>query len=256
MTTTRLIALGVAATLAAGTAIARTREPEQLSADLTDPASRTKAQLDVLEGMVNSGMVTEALQVATQLRAEGLKASRLDLLQARAMHAQGMSSQAADMLRGLVKKEPRNGPAWSVLGIVLSDMKDTDGAVAAMERARRITPDDPAVLNNLGYLQMAKGLNQRAVELFELAIVQDPSNARTRNNLGFALARLERDTDAIAAFRAAGSEADARYNMGVACELRGDTASALTNYQAAVEASPGYAPASAALARMLHTESP
>jgi Flp pilus assembly protein TadD len=111
-------------------------------------------------------------------------------------------------------------------------------------------------MNILGYLEMARGRNQRAVELFEAAIVQDPSNSRTRNNLGFALARLERDTDALAAFRAAGTEADARYDMGVACELRGDTASALTNYQAAISASSQHEPARAALARLLHTESP
>lgn len=234
---------------------ARAREPERLSADLTDPTARAQAQLDVLEGMVHSGLVTEALQIATQLRAGGLKSTRLDLLQAEAMHAQGMSGQAADMLRRVVKKEPRNAPAWSVLGIVLSDLKDRDGAMVALERAHRLVPTDPKVLNNLGYLEMAKGQNRRAIELFEAAIVQDPSSPRTRNNLGFALARLERDTDALAAFRAAGSEADARYNMGVACELRGDIASALTNYQAAVVASSKHAPASSALARLLHTES-
>ncbi len=237
-------------------ALASSREPEQISPDLTQPAARAKAQLDVLEGLIKGGMVADALSVASQLRASGMKDPRLDFLQAEAMHAQGMSSQAADMLHALLKKDPRNEPAWAELGLVLSDMKDTDGAIAALERAHRLAATDAKVLNNLGYLDMAKGQNQKAVDLFEAAIVQDPANPRTRNNLGFALARLERDTDALAAFRAAGTEADARYNMGVACELRGDTASALTNYQQAVEASPQHAPAAAALARLLHTESP
>lgn len=233
---------------------ARTRH-ELTSLDLSEPATRTQAQLDVLDGLVRGGMVSDALRVATELRASGLKDPRLDLLQAEAMNAQGLSSQAAAMLTDLVKQQPRNAEAWSVLGIVLSDVKDREGALTALQRAYRLAPTSAKIMNNLGYLEMARGRNQRAVELFEAAIVQDPSNARTRNNLGFALARLERDTDALAAFRAAGTEADARYDMGVACELRGDTASALTNYQAAISASSQHEPARAALARLLHTES-
>ncbi len=240
----------------ASPAFARSQPAVEISPDLSQPEARTQAQLDILEGLVDGDMVTDALNVAAELRASGLKSPRLDLLQAEAMHAQGMSSQARDLLTDLVKKTPRNAAAWSELGVVLSDMGEIDGAVAALDRARRLAPDDPKILNNLGYLEMAKGRNTRAVELYEQALKQDPSSARTRNNLGFALARLERDTEALAAFRAAGPEADARYDLGVACELRGDTTSALTNYQAALSASPQHAPASAALARLLHPESP
>jgi Flp pilus assembly protein TadD len=225
---------------------------EVLAEDLSQPEARATAQLDVLQGLVDAGLVAQALGVATDIRAAGVKSPRLDLLQARAMHAQGMTTQAAEMLRGVVKKQPRNEEAWSVLGLVLSDGKDLGGATAALEHAHRLAPRDAKVLNNLGYLLMAKGQTQRAVEMFSAAIVQDPSSARSRNNLGFALARLERDGDAMAAFGAAGPEADARYNMGVACELRGDTASALTNYQAALSASADHQPAAAALARLLH----
>lgn len=251
----RVSSMLFALTLLAGANPAFARETVSLSPDLTQPEARAQAQLDVLEGLMKGGMTEDALKVATQLRASGMKDARLDLLQARAMHAQGMSDQAADMLRNLTKHQPRDAAAWSALGIVLADMKDTNGAIEALERAHRIAPDDADVLNNLGYLQMAVGQNQRAATLFEAALVQDPSSLRTRNNLGFALSRLERDIDALASFRSAGSEADARYNMGVACEQRGDTASALTNYQAALTAQDNHPLALAALARLLHTES-
>ncbi len=231
------------------------RAPEPVSPDLSQPEERAQAQLDVLEGLVEAGMIDNALEVAAQLRGSGMKDTRLDLLQARAMQGKGMTDQAVSMLRTVTRKEPRNAAAWSELGVVLSDAQDADGAISALERARRLTPNDARVLNNLGYLTMAKGQNQLAVELFQASLVQDPSNARTRNNLGFALARLERDTEALTTFRTAGTEADARYNMGVACELRGDTASALTNYQAAVALST-QSPAAAALTRLLHPESP
>ncbi len=245
--------LGSAVFLCSSNAWAKT--PEPVSPDLSQPEERARAQLDVLEGLVQAGMIDNALEVAAQLRSSGMKDSRLDLLQAQAMQGKGMTDQAVSMLRTVTRKEPRNTAAWSELGVVLSDAHDTEGAISALEHARRLQPNDARVLNNLGYLTMSKGQNQRAIELFEAALVQDPSNPRTRNNLGFALARMERDTEALATFRTAGTEADARYNMGVACELRGDTASALTNYEAAVALST-QSPAAAALTRLLHPESP
>ncbi len=235
---------------------AEAREAQAYAPDLTRPETKAEAQLDVLEGLVRGGLTADALKVSAQLRAEGMKGARFDILQAEVMHATGLTSQALDMLRAVTRKEPKNAAAWAMLGIVLSDHQETEEAVAALERARRLTPDDAAVLNNLGYLQMARGQNQRAVDLFEQAIIQDPSSLRSRNNLGFAFARLEKDMDALAAFRSASSESDARYNMGVACELRGDTTSALTNYQAAVAANAQHSSARTALARLLHTESP
>lgn len=227
---------------------------EAVATDLSQPRARSEAQIQVLASMIQAGLYKEALSVSAQLRATGMDDPALDLLEAEAMHAEGMSDQAEQLLRGLVKKRPRSPAGWAVLGIVLADKRDTAGAIHALERAHRLAPRDARVLNNLGYLLLARGQGPRAVEMFTAAVTQDPSNPRIRNNLGFALAHVERDTEALAAFRAAGTEADARYNLGVACELRGDTAAALTSYQAAVAASPDHAPAAAALARLLHLE--
>jgi Flp pilus assembly protein TadD len=117
-------------------------------------------------------------------------------------------------------------------------------------RARKLNPKDATVLNNLAYVRLSTGDAEAAVRLLQASLALDPSQARTRNNLGFALARLERDTEALQAFRAAGSEADARYNLGVACVRRGDRASALTQFHAALEAAPGHPGATAALERL------
>ena len=57
-------------------------------------------------------------------------------------------------------------------------------------------------------------------------------------------------------FRSTSGEAGARYNMGVACEARGDRAGAIVHYQAAIRAAPGYVPAVSALARLIHEEGP
>ncbi len=223
--------------------------------DFQDPSTRAEAQLDVLEGMVAAGLTDQALDVARDLRAGGMKDERLDILQASAMHQRGMSTDAVAMIERVVERHPRNAAAWGAIGLIYADLKRVDDSVAALKRASRLDKDNGVYLNNLGFVLYAHGDYEPAVEAYRAAVVVDPSDARTRNNLGFALARLNKDPEALEAFRAAGDESSARYNLGVACELRNDTACALTNYQAALAASPGSARAQNALNSLLSVES-
>jgi Flp pilus assembly protein TadD len=220
--------------------------------DWSDARTRGDAQVSVVEGLLAAGMPEKALTVLSGLRAEGGPLDRrLDVLQARALHATGLSLEARRMLEAHTHAARRDPDGWAALGVVLADTGDLPGAIGALERARKLAPKDAAILNNLGYAQLAAGNAEKAVALLQRSLVIDPAQARTRNNLGFAFARLERDAEALQAFRAAGSEADARYNLGVACVNRGDRADALTQFNAALEASPGHPAAAAALARLL-----
>lgn len=106
------------------------------------------------------------------------------------------------------------------------------------------------MLNNYGFALYAAGDNDGALKQYRRALALDPGNARTRNNFGFALARAEDDAGALAAFRAAGEPADAEYNLGAACEQRGDRTSALIHYQAALQLRPEHGLAAAALQRV------
>ncbi|MDP2307039.1 MAG: tetratricopeptide repeat protein [Pseudomonadota bacterium] len=240
----------LAACLAVPRAEAAGRQP------LADEPSRVEAQIGVLTSLVDSGLSEQALQVLAQVRAQGETDKRLDVLQARAMHATGMSDEARALLEGHVKRAPRDPAGWAALGIVLADSGDLQGSLAALEHARRLTPDDPVVLNNLGYARLSANQTEEAVRLFRASLTRDPSQPRTRNNLGFALARLERDMEALQAFRAANPEADARYNLGVACVNRGDRGTALTQFNAALDAAPGHPAAAAALDQLLSEATP
>lgn len=238
-----LLSAALAATPAgAGTAAA---------ADWSDPAARADMQVGVLEALIETGMHEKALGILAEIRAEGTKDRRFDVLQARALHAAGLSSDARSLLETHTRAAPRDPDGWSALGVVLADTGDLPGAIRALERARKLAPTDPVLLNNLGYAHLAAGNAEEAVVVLRRSLVQDPAQPRTRNNLGFALARLERDEEALQAFRAAGGEADARYNLGVACVNRGDRADALTQFNAALEAEPGHPAAAAALERLL-----
>jgi len=234
----------------------RSHTAEPTLPDFSDPEVKRRVQLDLLQGLYDSKMYDDALGVATEMRQQGVKDDRLDILQGKVQSAKGMHNEAIDLLTALTRRSPRNADAWAALGVAYADGERVPDAIAALERAVKLNPKDPASLNNLGYLCMVGGKSDRAIEVFKQALVLDPASARTHNNLGFALARAERDSDALEAFRGGGTEADARYNLGVACELRNDTASALTQYQAAIQIQPDYPQAKAALARLLHQESP
>jgi tetratricopeptide (TPR) repeat protein len=224
--------------------------------DLDDPAVREATQLQVLSGLIDAGLTSEALKVAADLRALGVKSPGLDLLQARALNLQGQRTEALRLLEALVDDHPRDAEAWALLGLVYADAGRPTEGVKALERAASLKKDDADILNNLGYLYLAVGENGRAVATLQRAITLNPTLRRARNNLGFALARQERDMEALEAFRGAGTEADARYNLGVACELRRDTASALNEYRAVLQLEPDYAKASEALDRLLSKETP
>lgn len=246
----------VLAMLLVGPAEARPRGEAavEVQPDLADPQVRLAAQLDLIEGLLKAEMPHDALRVARELRAQGVDHWRLDLLQARALQRLGVLAEAIPLAESATRRAPRAWEAWSALGVMYADARRLDEAVEALKRALRLHRDDPGLLNNLGYVQMVNGAPEEAVELFQASLALDPTSSQTRNNLGFALARLERDTEALDAFRAAGSEAEARYNLGVACELRKDTASALTQYQAALSARPDFPQARSALDRLLATE--
>ena len=237
-----------------GVALAATA-PAQLSPDLNDPRVRVASQKAVLQGLLDAGLGEDALRALASMREAGEDLSPFTVLQARALHLNRMPDEALGLLDAYLRTHARDGAAWALKGVVLADLDRPAEAVRALQRANRLTPEDAGVLNNLGYASLAAGEAEAAVRHLRAALQLDPLSTRARNNLGFAYARLDRDAEALTAFRAGSpNESDARYNLGVACELRGDRGSAITQYQAAVAARPDHPQAGDALARRLSEE--
>jgi Flp pilus assembly protein TadD len=219
-------------------------------------SARTESQKALIEGFVDAELHVQALQAIASLREAGEDVAPFAVAQARAMHATGLTDDALALLDTHLRHHRRDGDGWAARGLILSDARKLPESVAALTRAARLLPDDAAVMNNLGFVLLATGDAEGALVRFRSAVQLDPASQRARNNLGFALARLGRDDEALAAFRAANDEADARYNLGVACEQRGDRVTALTQYRAAVEARSTHAAAAARLDTLLSEASP
>ena len=224
--------------------------------DLSNPTVRAETQFVVIDGMLDGGMPEEALRMLTTMREQGVHDDRLEVLQARALDAAGMKTEAISTLERLVARKRNNGEAWARLGVLYADQKRVDDSVRALAKAKRLLPKDAGVLNNYGYALYAQGHNEAAVKAYQEALALDASDVRTRNNLGFALVRLDRDAEAYEAFLGGGEPADARYNLGVACEQQNDRTGALNAYQAALQLRPDFPLAKTALARLLSQESP
>jgi choline-sulfatase len=136
-------------------------------------------------------------------------------------------------LEGIVREDPGNGQAHLRLGIArlqagdcahaepefhaaaaaglpsadlhvglatcLGRRGDLTGAERSLGEARRLEPDSPAVLANLGILQAAKGDLASAIRSLTMALASDPDLHEARFNLAVAYAKAGRRQDAAAA---------------------------------------------------------
>jgi len=219
-------------------------------------------QLQMAEALVRSGRHARALNMVGSLRAEGHDSVRLDQVHAAACTGQELYDEAIGLLTPL--RHWPSAESQRLLGLAYAGAERADEAVVAFDRAvRRSRNNDDtgqraSLHNNLGFALMTASRPLDAVASFRKAIALDPTSGRSRNNLGFALGAIGRDDDALASFQAAArldprsslheSQADALYNLGLAQDLRGDTAAARDSYAAALEAWPDHVAASQALA--------
>ena len=97
---------------------------------------------------------------------------------------------AADAFRSAEGRYAVDNAPWPLLlmqGSALDQAGRWDDARAALERAAKIAPDEPAVLNYLGYAQVERRQNvPAALELLKKASALKPEDASITDSLGWA----------------------------------------------------------------------
>lgn len=96
----------------------------------------------------------------------------IDLLYTRAMLAQRMDNIALleTDLREIIRLRPNHAEALNALGYTLADRTDRwSEALPLIERALELTPDNPAVIDSLGWIYFRMGDVKRARPLLEKA---------------------------------------------------------------------------------------
>ncbi|MCK0743844.1 tetratricopeptide repeat protein [Chromohalobacter nigrandesensis] len=123
--------------------IERLRHPEQRVALL-------RLELDVLDAQDQSARADELLDDAI---AKTPDVTELHFQHAmRAYHRGDLDTMEAD-LRTIIEREPDNAEALNALGYTLSnDMDRHQEALPLIEKAHRLEPDSPAILDSLGWV--------------------------------------------------------------------------------------------------------
>jgi Flp pilus assembly protein TadD len=118
-------------------------------------------------------------------------------------------------------------------------------AVAELEAALSVTPDDVNVMAALGYALHLAECDQEAEDIYRRALVLDPENARLHQGLGCVLVRHDRYDEAIDAYneaiRLGAADDEILWNdLGMALEDAGRVDESLQAYRQALALNPGH----------------
>ncbi|WP_342245243.1 tetratricopeptide repeat protein [Pseudomonas sp. OTU5201] len=103
----------------------------------------------------------------------------LNLLYTRAMLAEKRNdlTQLEKDLRFIIEREPENAMALNALGYTLADRTTRyDEAKKLVEQAHKLNPDDPAILDSLGWVNYRMGNLPEAERLLRLALEEFPDH--------------------------------------------------------------------------------
>jgi len=133
------------------------------------------------------------------------------------------------------------------------------GAAKAYERALRLKPDDPTVMNDLGYYYIEAGINlMRALALVKKAVDRAPENAAFVDSLGWAYYKLGRYEEAEKQLKRAVSldpnVAEIRYHLAVVYGRWGEPVRARIELRKALELDPEFEPARVELRKLGHKD--
>jgi Flp pilus assembly protein TadD len=114
---------------------------------------------------------------------------RLALIIARAWISHNRWREAVDVLEKAAART-RDASIYSTLGLCYHNLNELDRAEEAYLQALKLQPNDPLVLNNLGYMWADQGRNLRtAIKLLEKARQLAPKEAFIMDSLGWAYYR-------------------------------------------------------------------
>ena len=200
-------------------------------------------------------------------RGLGAVADTLDTRVARsgdvdAMHAiarraleRGETAAAIAQLEQAIVIKPDDANLWCSLGAAHRRSDSFEAARQAYERALILKPDYPQVLSNLGEWCVAKEQSEEALEWFDQALACAPDFFEARLNKVAALFELARYEDARAAAEQLVADEPDRpepyLNLGNVLVHTGKAKQGIKQYRKALELRPGYPEAHFNLATLL-----
>ncbi|HEY7005597.1 MAG TPA: tetratricopeptide repeat protein [Sphingomicrobium sp.] len=188
---------------------------------------------DVLEAMERHGESADAFGRAVALANQhGLKTQLwpLLLLQANALEQANRWPEAKAALQQALALAPEQPLLLNFMGYAkLERGEDMDSAEAMIRKASQLAPDDASITDSLGWAQFKRGKTSEAIETLQKAAEKDPDQAEIQEHLGDALYKSGRRYEARFAWQAALVTAEDKIESRVKAKL----ASGLTEANAA-----------------------
>ncbi|HEX8213955.1 MAG TPA: sulfotransferase [Allosphingosinicella sp.] len=154
------------------------------------------ARLNLARALIDLGKLEEAEACCAP---DGSKPPTRDLqrIHGEILKAQGRFGDAVDAYRQLVDAQPDDFESWNNLGNALHELGDSDGALAALDRARKIRPAASIVHLNLGRVLAGLGRDEDSLWMFGEAGRLAPGDSLPFLELGQTLNRLDRPAEAL-----------------------------------------------------------
>lgn len=175
----------------------------------TDPAFH-HAELGRAEALRSAGRTEAAIEVLEQLAKSHPELPDVhralgDILRAQERYDAAAASYDA-AIAALPVEDPSQWVLYYVRGISHERADRWEKAEADFRKALELSPDQPQVLNYLGYsyLEMQTNLDE-ALSMIERAVAARPDDGYIVDSLGWALYRLERYEEAVAPMERAAS---------------------------------------------------
>jgi tetratricopeptide (TPR) repeat protein len=188
---------------------------------------------DVFQAMNRHSEAGDAYGRAVALaRAENLKGelSNLLLLQAGALEEAKRWPEAKVALQQALAIAPEQPALLNFLGYAeLERGENVDSAEAMIRKANELAPDDASITDSLGWAEFKRGKVDQAIATLQQAAEKDPQQAEIQEHLGDALYRSGRRYEARFAWSAALATAEDE----TVARLKGKLASGLTSANAA-----------------------
>lgn len=96
-------------------------------------------------------------------------------------------------LKEIVKKDPKNLPAWVELGNLYFDTDQPKEAIEAYSQYLAVKPENSDVRTDMGIMYRKLGQFDRAIEEFRKAAQSDPKHINSRYNIGLVLLHDKQD---------------------------------------------------------------
>lgn len=177
-----------------------------------DASSDDFARLaDVYSEMKRHNEAAAAYKRAADLssRNPGARVWPLLLLQASALESAGRWPEAKAILARAMALAPNEPLVLNFLGYAkLEHGEDLDAAEALIRKASELAPDDASITDSLGWALYKRGRLDEAIEVLQRAAAGDPAQAEIQEHLGDALYTAGRHFEARFAWQAALATAD------------------------------------------------